>query len=76
MRHLVNVNDVRRIEAAISMPQILFDKHQFIYAEVLVESQLLDQHSLLAVPKEAQMGLKDRPEEIYSTLRFPKICEP
>ncbi|MGA0301474.1 MAG: Hint domain-containing protein, partial [Paracoccaceae bacterium] len=43
VRHLVNGNDVRRIEAGyIDYYQILFDEHQFIYAEgIPVESQLL-----------------------------------
>ena len=69
VRHLVNGNDVIRIEAGyIEYYQILFDEHQFIYAKGLpVESQLLDQHSLLALPKEAQTGLKDH-DTIYSTL--------
>ena len=73
MRHLVNGNDVIRIEAGyIEYYQILFDEHQFIYAKGLpVESQLLDQHSLLALPKEAQTGLKDH-DTIYSTLEVSK----
>ena len=68
MRHLVNGNDVIRIEAGyIEYYQILFDEHQFIYAKGFRLKVSFWTNVPARTSKEAQTGLKDH-DTIYSTL--------
>lgn len=66
VRHLVNGNDVVRMDASfVDYYQILFDEHHIIYAEgIAAESMLFNHQTKDSIPSSSNIGL-DLHEQMY-----------